>query len=410
MSFDKLDDIEKKKMLDLVDDRSISENLLSAFAGKGGEFHEFKKYVDGKKAFAVCLRGNSEPECITIYHNNHVVWELSYESGMYGVKANYNHARYTSDWDGEEKLGKLKKYFGIEKDILPKKTGKNNAEMIYLKCKKEKGTKFFTQDFVEGTAKLLLSVMDDFFNPYLRYDYFKKFVFNEDYNKDDKTALVEKRWQQELFHHFKNTDNGIYVYDLEFSQKFPSSPDSEGKRKNTIKAKLEDVINEPDMLGIRFENGSPKSLVLIEVKSTYTACTNRNSGVEKHLKGMKNYSEEPFFVNNRRKEASHIFGNLKRMNCLDKEYDGMDFENLPIERLMIFTTDKVLVDGKIFSTEDGKEGKKGKYGSALKYYNENTVRVIRMCEDNHCSLWLVNGRNDEDYTIAPAYEYRETEQ
>ena len=38
----------------------------------------FKKHIDknGKK-FAVCFRGNGEPEAITIYHNNHMVWELS---------------------------------------------------------------------------------------------------------------------------------------------------------------------------------------------------------------------------------------------------------------------------------------------------------------------------------------------
>ena len=74
MSFDKLTDIEKKKMYEMRDDRSISGDLLTAFSEDGKEFNEFKKYVDGKKEFAVCLRGNSEPACITIYHNNHMVW------------------------------------------------------------------------------------------------------------------------------------------------------------------------------------------------------------------------------------------------------------------------------------------------------------------------------------------------
>ena len=403
MSFDKLTDIEKKKMYEMRDDRSISGDLLTAFSEDGKEFNEFKKYVDGKKEFAVCLRGNSEPACITIYHNNHMVWELSCDGENYCVKVNFNHARYTSEWG--TKLKELKGYFGMEDmRLLPKKTGENSASMDYIVCKKEKGTKFYTEDFVKGTAEIMLEVMKDFFNPYLQYDYFKKEALNIDYEKKDKTALVEKRWQQELFHYFKDTENGIYVYDLEFSQKFPSSPDKNEKRKNTIKAKLSEFINEPDMLGIRFENGVPKSLMLVEVKSTYTACKSEKSGVKKHLEGMLKYSQASFFVEKRRIEAKHIFDNLFELKYVNKTYDVKCFEKLPIERLMILTTDEVFVDGKIFSTEDGKGRKRNQYGSALKFYKKKAKDVNGMCEKNKCSLWLINGRIDETYKIEKIYE------
>jgi len=405
MSFDKLTDTEKKKMQEMQDDRSISGELLSAYIVDGREFNEFKKYVDGKKEFAVCMRGNSDPKCITIYHNNHMVWELSYDGKKYCVKVNFNHARYTSEWG--TKLKELKGYFGMEdKCLLPKKTGENSASIDYIVCKKEKGTKFYTQDFVKGTAEIMVEVMKDFFNPYLQYDYFKKEALNIDYEKKDKTALVEKRWQQELFHYFKDTDNGIYVYDLEFSQKFPSSPDETKTRTNTIKTKLADFINEPDMLGIRFdENGMPKSLMLIEVKSTYSACENQKSGINKHLRGMWNYSQVSFFVERRRKEAKSIFDNLFEMNYVGKKYDEKCFETLPIERLMILTTDEVKVDNKIHHTEDG---------SAIKYYldrenhkNKKFISVTDRCKEYKCSLWRVNGRIDETYTIEKIYECNE---
>ncbi len=116
--------------------------------------------------------------------------------------------------------------------------------------------------FFSDLSNLMTGVMDLYFG-----------------KNNQKNKYIEKQRQHELFSVLTNAQDGYYVYDLEFSQKYDSvsSRTAEGKQ------------NHPDMLGIRYKNGLPKALVLIEVKSTEAACKDEKSGLDKHSDGMKKY-------------------------------------------------------------------------------------------------------------------------
>ena len=400
--------LDEKVIICMSDNRGVSSELLDAFNNTNGEFYEFKKHIDenGKK-YAVCFRGNGEPEAITIYHNNHMVWELSYYSKTeeYGVKINFNHARYDKNW--ESKLNTIKDLFEIKEEIKPRKSG-NGVSIKYITCKKKKGEKY-TENFVTKTSEVILECMKSYFNPFENKDYFRTKVLRQEYFCKDKNACAEKQWQQELFHYFKNTENGIYVYDLEFAQKFPPAPNQTGNGVNEYKKALEKWVNEPDMLGVRFEDGKPKNIVLIEVKSSYTACGSKTSGIKAHLQKMKRYSDSGIFMNKRFDEVKSIFEQLKTLGYVDKSISDEDLKrikNNKVEKILILTTDMIQVE---IMNEDGEVDKKffeTKKGSAIKYYEnsekskrQNVTKVMELCKDNECSLWIVRGRMDEEYWI-----------
>lgn len=280
------DEIDKlNKTLD-KDNRAISEKLLMEFSDKEkGRFYEFNKFARGNKnELAVCFRGNSDPEYITIYYNNHMFWQLSLVDNKCKVEINFDHARYykteKEDYkDPMKALGKLG--FDIEGKEIKQKDSIGILDCI----KSEK----FCEEFVKESYNILIQIMNTFFDMNKKEDQFKHYAGIK--QTDRKYSYIEKRWQQRLFQYYKKTNNDLFVYDLEFSQKFPSKE---------IRDKMHEIVNEPDMLAIRFnQNSEPEAIVLIEVKSTSNACTNDSSGIEKHLKGMKIYSEDERFMSNR---------------------------------------------------------------------------------------------------------------
>ena len=237
------------------DCRAIPENLLNELKDNGG-FSEFLKFVKKHEdKLAICFRGNSSPKYVGIYYKNHYVWKLSItQNKELKVTISFNHARYTEEWREILKSlydnynfrivcpsDKLKDSYDISDNFF---TEDNKLKLEGLIKAFEKGLKCqdgyltvtqkkYNYDFVEGTFELLEKIIDDHFNTELTKDEFKN---NPNAIHPEK---LEKKRQHEIFLKNQNSNNGLFIYDLEFTQP------------NAKKIGLEK--NQPDMLAIRFE-------------------------------------------------------------------------------------------------------------------------------------------------------------
>lgn len=408
----KLNQEEMTVLKEMTDHRYVEQTLKDAFMDGGlSEFRKFiinqnSKISDKHEKLAALLRGNDNK--IIVYKDNHKIWELSATKKECIVRFDFNHARYTREW--EKELQKLKKMgFELSKskksdklERLPEdnrikiKRNKNNVviggSIGYITCRKGN----FDKKFVNDSYKIIMSLVENFFKPQEK-DYFREAVKNStnleyqavsEITGTGKGVLVEKRWQQRLLFHFNNVQDGYCAYDLEFSQKYPDSDFVKRYAKKTgeiylsVKAQnIKDKLgtNEPDMLAIRYEDGKPKALVFIEVKSTESACEG-DSGVEEHMKGMYNYSKESIFMLNRRKDAYESLCQYKEFGLLDIDKVESIPNDLPIEMVMLFTNANV---PKEISADSNK-------ASSIDYFNKEKGKIKKWAKKYNCSVWTTD--------------------
>lgn len=399
------------------DARSIKseEELYKAFFNADGPLNAFYKVVLAKqdekdlwKRPVIGFRGDR----IIIYYYNHKLWELSKSrGGQFKVQFDFNHAKKYSEW--KEKYQTLYNNYGFrqpkrdEKKVvrlsndnsmimLTRSSGKKKysdgeygdvigGEIGSIYCKKD----FFDETFVKTIYEIFSSIMDSYIRD--KVDLFRELVWKEkelsispehqeqvSHASNTDNESIEKKWQQRLFNHFKYIDgeNGdvyTFAYDLEFSQKYPSEEIE----------KLFDC-NEPDLMAIRFENGKAVRFQLIEVKSKKSACTGK-SGIERHIEGMKAYSELEFFMKSRIEDAIALFEAYKKTGLypkltdeLIKSINEIDIKN-GIEKIILLTG-----CDEIDETEEQKE-------SALDYVNEVLIKKCRKI-DPDCQFWYTENK------------------
>lgn len=357
----------------MADSRAISKELLAQYRDENGVFYPFNIFVKNHMdKLAVCFRGNGNPAQISIYHNNHIVWNLYEEGGEYKVSISFNHARYCEDW--QNKLDDLAKLGFKIVDANGNKLLPGDMDSIgNLVC--NCSSKEFSKnpiEFVFNSYSIIMSYMNVFFTPKneVDIDYFKGA------ETKSKKNLAEKRWQQWLFNNLKYTNNGLFAYDLEFSQPGGSSLDE---------------TNEPDMLAIRYKEGVPEAIVLVEVKTLFSACAprkkeagKRGSDIYEHLKGMRNYSKGESIVS-RREEVHEILKAYKDLGIYVKRDQVIPEKDnkLPVECMLIMTSaDLIDIDYKIKSAE-----------SAIHYYFTYQDMVDAACLDENgekfCDIRLV---------------------
>ena len=156
-------------------------------------------------------------------------------------------------------------------------------------------------------------------------------------------------------------------------------------------AQDEENTNEPDMLALRYKDGVPAAIVLVEVKSLYSACEPRkkkngekSSDIFEHINGMKKYSKSRN-IQSRREEVSKILKDYSEMGLYVKDGQIIPSENnnLPIECVIIFTTADLVDIGYSIKSAD----------SAIHYYLTNKEKIDRICnpidEHWHCDVYLV---------------------
>ncbi len=399
---------EKQALFSLPDKRNVRNELFNAFVSENGKFRPFYDKVCEKPGELVaCFRGNGKQENITIYHFNHMVFDLymTKRPVRYKVAINYDHARYLErkddkllfmdelekigfgrkDINAQYSVGKLICDFGKATEEL--KDGNGNAAENAENYKDSDNYKV-GKKIVDRLYEIIVEqMMSSYFNPQIDRDCFKP----SDANTKTKSPCVEKRWQQSLFNHYKSIDsngNGLYVYDLEFSQAFPGV---------TLRSKMKSVVNEPDMLGIRFENGIAKALVLIEVKSTMSAATG-SSGIGEHLRGMYLYALERKLMHNRWNDAREILKRYQSMGVFPAQINLNDenvfadiAENLdvPVERILLLT------NANIPETNGNRDNI-----SAIDYYKLNEKYINNLLKKYHTELVIAEGDYYDTFKLA----------
>ena len=206
------------------DNRGVSKLFLEAFMENGALSPFLAKIKEENSRLQLRFRGNNTPEAITIYYNNQMVWKISVRKRGYKVEVSANHAK------GQRKIELLEQ---LQQGPLGFIANSKHAQSYPYVIKET-----FEDSFVNATYNLMVNAITEFFGP---------------------QKYREKRIQQELFEVLTDSQDGLYVYDLEFKQRG---------------SKLE---NEPDMLAVRYSDGEPKSIVFIEVKSKRKACEDRTS-------------------------------------------------------------------------------------------------------------------------------------
>ena len=329
-----------EKTNDDVDCRAIKKDFLKKF--KSGDYNVFlelvKKYSD---ELVLCFRGNNtDSEAVCIYYNNHLVYKIEDNDN---ITINFDHARYTPKyWDFWKKITRDYGFIPIgdrREEEVPKVTVVSKGGGSYdatvgeiTACLNENVLKNVENIYYNCLRPMLIDSFD--LSKKRKNDQFKAIAnqyakYRGKITQTTKKIPLEKIRQQQLFYAMKSTQNGYFSFDMEFSQK---------SMKDQCK---EEIRNQTDMLAIRFENGVPKAYVLVEVKSKKKAC-NGESGVEKHLIAMEQYSKSSNMTA-RRREAALIISHYKELGLYQfpENIEEADYMELPVEILFIFTDDAV---------------------------------------------------------------------
>ena len=272
------------------DNRGVSQTFWEAFLEMGALAPFLDKVKEKNSGLQLRFRGNNTPkEAITIYYNNHMVWKISIHKRGYKVEVSANHAKGLHKDELLEQLRQEPLCF-----ITDSKRAQSYPYVIQEK---------FDDCFVDLTTNLMVDAIKVFFG-------------SEKYQ--------ENKIQQELFEALTDSQEGLYVYDLEFHQKG---------------SKYE---NEPDMLAVRYSGEKPQSIVLIEVKSKEKACEDETSGLTKHLDGMYKYITESPYLNNRKQEAHDIISAYKGLNLHNPPKIVPNLEDIKNFEMMIILTNTAI--------------------------------------------------------------------
>lgn len=282
-------------------------NELFEEALRKGILEPVTQMVRDNNDLIMCFRG----KYINIYYRGHSLFRIEQmghkKHPYYKVFFNFNHARYTENW--EEVLEQLE---AIGYSLNHKNHDIRNKENIVSAI-----VKLPNRDFWNKSKIILSKLIDDYFSvdDNKLYDYLKMC------KDENKRKHIEKQRQQKIAIANTNCDNGYFIYDIEYTQARNSKDEKNSGRF--------------DMLALRVENKIPVELVLIELKSTESACTS-NSGINKHYEDLKQYSNNLEYMKVRKKEAIGIFNTYSSLNIIsaNKIEEAVNFK---VKILFIFT-------------------------------------------------------------------------
>ena len=344
--------------------RQLNENFLKALMD--GNLKYLISKIKEDPALVLCLRGGLKPEYINIYYRGHSLFNIRQSkndpNSKYTITFNFNHARYTNNWaDHLETLGAL----GYK---LHEKNNKNNVFFPFLKCEDETQTKKiknpcrneikFTTDkpinenFWTNSILTIKKIIDDFYDPNLKIDYFTKensadFPNPADYTKTKKDPFIEKQDQQRIMFSNYLFKTEYFVFDMEYDEARSSNDENKSGRF--------------DFLAIRKLGESNKyHLVFIELKSTKGACSGP-SGLQKHKDDFATYTEDTMNIKIRTEDAKVICHQLWDLFADKTENSqlNINISDSEYELLFVFTGDarnynsEILKEQEQLSLQDG---------------------------------------------------------
>ncbi len=304
-------------MNNTVDSRAFNEEELELLQ-QGGDLYPFTQLVkDHSNDLQLCFRGNGTPKYVSIYFNNREVFKVYINRK---VEISYRTARYWIECENEYNSLRGKYHFKPNIDF----TSFLKRNNLCLTKKIEKG-----DDYEKIYTEIIYPMLQNYSENKDQNDYFKKRIYGKKVERSHPEK--EKKAQQRLYKYFKQIRNGYFFYDMEYHQK--------GGKKD----------NKPDMLGVYFdENGKPKKIVFVEVKSKKESIDDDNpdgSGLYGHLVKSKKYIVDETLMKNRKKEALGIMKNyaaleLRKLNH-DNYFDKDEFDMLEPQVLFLFTDDVI---------------------------------------------------------------------
>jgi len=351
-------DISKYKTMNDWDCRAVSEEFLSQLKkggnSKGTPLYYFTDLVKKHKELSFCFRGNGGTDCVIIYRNNHAMFKITPRT----VYFNPNFLRYCSDW--EQKLNQLHAYgFGkgknIELDDVKTSTRGKSCSFKDSPVFSANINRVFIAN-LEDIYSLMTEIFDDYFCMEERC-LLDQFLLSKGIKeKSRKIEHLEKDRQQQLFAEMKCLKDGYYSYDAEFQQKHKGLDELHEDIENG-------VSNKPDMLALRMNSeGHPEAIVSIEVKCTRSAYYGK-SGVKKHIESMRKYPEKN--TSARRREAFLIIRQYNELGLYNApELEPEEFENLPLEQMLIFTDEAI----KLWKNDASMEEIKKKQAGGIGYF------------------------------------------
>lgn len=285
--------------------RVIDDKFIKALSSEGILFPVTELVKEHRNELFMAFRRSY----INIYYLGHSIYKIEQQKTGYAVTFNFNHARYSEDHvdllKDLLKLGmelptrrsepQIKRLVCDRIDADGKTVSGSNTITKKITCGNKPDKKFWDESYA-----MLKRIVDDFYNKDKRHDYFK----DEDYvsirkekglpdfePERDKNPLIEKQHQQKITLANRFSDNGYFVYDMEYAQPNEKQGDKKSGRF--------------DMLALKIENHKATQLLFIELKSTLSACGGA-SGIEKHKNDMVEYLARKDVIEARKKDAEGI--------------------------------------------------------------------------------------------------------
>lgn len=280
------------------ENRVISKEFIKDL--KEGKLKELIDLVRKDKSLLMCFRG----DYINVYYKGHSMFKIKKytrdkEKKEYGHKISFDfgHVKFTEDWKDE--LNKLES-IGYEQ--------KGNEIVSY--------TSKISTDFWNKSAEILKIYMDDYFDMEKKNNYFKDGVL------ENKPNYLEKQKQQQIMSSNQDFKNRYFIYDMEFSQA--------NENKDVPKS------GRFDMLALRI-NEETVNIVFIELKSTLSACNDKETGIEAHYKGITEYILKNELIETRIKEANKIYNIYYELGLISNEIKDINLDKSKVEVLFILT-------------------------------------------------------------------------
>lgn len=276
--------------------RKISQEFRDSL--KNGVLSELTDIVKKDESLIMCFR----EEYINVYYKGHSLFKIEKNRKGYKFSFNTGHERYT-------KTETRKKRLAILGEKAPGINSGKEVTTFYIPVKDKKVD-------LRSIIGIYKQFIDDFMDVTLKKDFFKEEAGKEQ-SKKGKNRLTEKQHQQRLFSEYTFGNTEYIFYDMELS-----IPDYS-------------MGGSPDCLALKVENGVPKAIVLVEVKSTQNACIG-NNGIKKHYDDFDKMKEikKDWLI----KATFNILEQYRYLGFTDIDTNVEFLSELPMEILFAFTS------------------------------------------------------------------------
>lgn len=184
-----------------LDCRAIKEEFLDKLKGK---YSPLVELVRNHQELALCFRGNSSPEEVTIYRNNHQMFKITSGRTLY---FNPEHFRHCKEWEtylrvlfDEYEFNEIDKPFlnPVRVSVRWSKNKRTEIKEYSTKFREPKLSRTIDHEFLENKLETLYELISKVFDDAFNYDneesetdYFLQWCFNHNRYVEDGNLTKE---------------------------------------------------------------------------------------------------------------------------------------------------------------------------------------------------------------------------